>query len=167
MLPISQALQIARERNADLVEVAPTAVPPVCRLLDYGRFKYEQTKREREARKNQKVVLLKEVRLRPKIDEHDISFKTKLVEKFLSEGDKVKITVIFRGRELAHPQLGKELLEKVASTLKGTAVVEKAPSMEGRNMTMILAGPSSKKSVQASSAPAQQATTQQSAAQRK
>mgnify|MGYP005863224861 CR=1 FL=1 len=151
VLPTSQALQIARERNADLVEVAPTAVPPVCRLLDYGRFKYEQTKREREARKNQKVVLLKEIRLRPKIDEHDINFKTKLIGRFLSEGDKVKITVVFRGRELAHTQLGKELLEKIANALKGVANVEKAPSMEGRNMTMILSGPTSKKGIQGSS----------------
>jgi translation initiation factor IF-3 len=155
VLPLNQALQIARERNADLVEVAPTAVPPVCRLLDYGRFKYEQTKREREARKNQKVVLLKEVRLRPKIDDHDVNFKTKLIEKFLSEGDKVKITVVFRGRELAHPQLGKELLDSIANALKGKVTVEKAPSMEGRNMTMILAGAASKRSAPASTAVAQ------------
>src|SRR3990172_7685311 len=99
-MPLIQALQIARERNLDLVEVAPGAVPPVCRILDYGKFRYEQTKKEREARKNQKVVLLKEVRLTPKIDEHDLDFKTRTIERFLQTGDKVKVTVRFKGREM-------------------------------------------------------------------
>ncbi|MDO8672664.1 MAG: translation initiation factor IF-3 [Dehalococcoidia bacterium] len=139
VMPVPQALQMARERNADLVEVAPTSVPPVCRILDFGKFKYEQTKKEREARKNQKIVLLKEVRMRPNIDEHDVEFKTKAVRKFLEEGDKVKITVLFRGRYLAHPHLGRDLLDKVAVELKSTAIIEKPTSMEGRNMTLILA----------------------------
>lgn len=113
-------------------------VPPVCRLLDYGRFKYEQTKKEREARKNQKIVELKEIRLRPKIGEHDVDAKAKRAIKFLEDGDKVKVTVLFRGRELAHPQLGRELLEEMANRLANVAVVERNPSVEGKTMFMIL-----------------------------
>lgn len=139
IIPLLQALQLAKEKNLDLVEVAPTAVPPVCRLLDFGKYKYEQTKKEREAKKHQKVVLLKEIRMRLKIDEHDIQFKTRNIEKFLKDGDKVKVTVIFRGRELSHFQLGKELLEKVVSPLRAVAIIEKAPLMEGRNLSVILA----------------------------
>ena len=133
-----EALQIARERALDLVEVAPTAVPPVCRLLDYGRFKYEQEKKDREARKNQKIVLLKEVRLRPKTDEHDIEFKAKRIERFIEEGDKVKVTLRFRGREMAHPNVGRQLLEVMAERLKDVAIVERMPLLEGNTMTMIL-----------------------------
>ncbi|MGI5835966.1 MAG: translation initiation factor IF-3 [Chloroflexota bacterium] len=139
VVPTAEALRIANERGFDLVEVAPNASPPVCRLMDYGKFKYEQTKKEREARKNQKIVLLKEMRLRPKIDEHDLEFKTKLVQKFLQEGDKVKVTIVFRGRELAHPQLGRELLDTMADKLKGVASLERSPLMEGKSMSMILA----------------------------
>lgn len=139
VIPLNQALDLAKEKNVDLVEVAPTAVPPVCRLLDYGKYKFEQTKREREARKNQKTVLLKEMRFRPKIDEHDVEFKVRLIKKFLEEGDKVKVTVVFRGREMAHPHIGRDLLEKVVVGLKGIAIVEKPPAMEGRNMTVIFA----------------------------
>ncbi len=138
-MPIQDALALARERNVDLVEVAPTAVPPVCRLLDYGKFRYEQTKKEREARKNQKVVLLKEVRLTPKIDEHDLAFKTRTVQRFLESGDKVKVSVRFKGRELAHPQLGKQVLDQVAEKLKGIGALERTPLMEGRTMTVIIA----------------------------
>ncbi len=133
-----EALRIARERGLDLVEVAPTAVPPVCRLLDYGKFKYEQTKKEREARKHQKVITLKEMRFRPKIDDHDLEFKTRLIEDFLKEGDKVKVTVIFRGREITHAELGRAILQKVAAHLKDAAVVERAPLMEGKNLSLIL-----------------------------
>lgn len=129
---------MARERNLDLVEVAPTANPPVCRLLDYGRFRYEQAKKEREARKGQKTSLLKELRLHPKIGSHDVQFKTRLAERFLGEGDKVKLTMVFRGREMAHLHLGQELLERIALTLKGRGVVEKAPMLEGRYMTLIM-----------------------------
>src|SRR5438309_3708486 len=139
IMPTAEALQMARERGLDLVEVAPNAVPPVARLLDYGRFKYEQEKKDREARKNQKIVLLKEVRLRPKTDEHDVDFKTKRIERFIEEGDKVKVTLRFRGREMAHPNLGRQLLEEVADRVKNIAVVERMPLMEGNTMTMILA----------------------------
>jgi translation initiation factor IF-3 len=138
VVPTFEALQIARERGLDLVEVAPTAVPPVARLLDYGRFKYEQEKKDREARKNQKIVLMKEVRLRPKTDEHDIDFKSKQIERFIEEGDRVKVTLRFRGRELAHPGLGRQLLEEVADRVKNVASVERMPLMEGNTMTMIL-----------------------------
>lgn len=134
-----EALSIARERGVDLVEVAPTAVPPVCRLLDYGRFKYEQEKKEREARKHQKAVLMKEIRLRPKTDEHDIDFKAKQIERFVEEGDKVKVTLRFRGREIAHPNVGRQLLEEMAERVKDVAMVERMPLMEGNTMTMILA----------------------------
>lgn len=144
MIPTYEALRIASDRGLDLVEVAPTATPPVCRLMDYGKYKYEQTKKEREARKNQKIVLLKEMRLRPKIDEHDLEFKTRLVQKFLQEGDKVKLTIVFRGRELAHPQLGREVLDTVVDKLKGVASVERSPLMEGKAMSVILAPASSK-----------------------
>src|SRR5438309_10197405 len=138
IMPTAEALQMARERGLDLVEVAPNAVPPVARLLDYGRFKYEQEKKDREARKNQKIVLLKEVRLRPKTDEHDVDFKTKRIERFIEEGDKVKVTLRFRAREMAHPNLGRQLLEEVADRVKNVAVVERMPLMEGNTMTMIL-----------------------------
>lgn len=122
----------------DLVEVAPNASPPVCRLLDYGRFKYEQTKKDREARKNQKLTLLKEVRLTPKTDEHDIAFKTRTIQRFLEDGDKVKVTIRFKGREMAHPQIGRKVLDTIADNLKGVAHIEKIPALEGRSMTMIL-----------------------------
>src|SRR5438309_6695404 len=138
IMPTAEALQMARERGLDLVEVAPNAVPPVARLLDYGRFKYEQEKKDREARKNQKIVLMKEVRLRPKTDEHDIDFKSKQIERFIEEGDRVKVTLRFRGRELAHPGLGRQLLEEVADRVKNVAAVERMPLMEGNTMTMIL-----------------------------
>lgn len=139
IVALGTALSVAREQGLDLVEVAATAVPPVCRLLDYGRFKYEQEKKEREARKNQKVILLKEVRLRPKTDEHDIDFKTHAIERFIEEGDKVKVTIRFRGRELVHPDIGRHLLEEVASRLKDVAIIERAPLFEGNAMSMILA----------------------------
>ncbi|GIW05246.1 MAG: hypothetical protein KatS3mg060_0051 [Dehalococcoidia bacterium] len=155
ILTLPQALQYARDRNLDLVEVAPTAVPPVCRLMDYARWKYEQAKKEREARKNQKSVLIKEVRFRPKIDDHDIDFKVKQILRFLGEGDKVKANVLFRGREMAHPQIAKQLLDSVLAQVKPFAVVEKPASMEGRSMSMILAP---------ASQPAAQATTQKGAA---
>ena len=130
---------MAREEGLDLVEVAPSAVPPVCRLLDYGKFKYEQAKKEREARKHQKNVLLREIRMEPKIAEHDIDFKARTAEKLLKEGDKVKISVRFRGREITHPQIGRDLLEQVYGRLKSIASIEKPVNMEGRQMTMILA----------------------------
>lgn len=138
-MPFFDALRLAREREQDLVEVAPNAVPPVCRILDYGKFKYEQSKRDKEARKNQKNVVLREVRMKPKIDEHDIDFKTRTAGKLLEEGDKVKVTVMFRGREITHPQIGKDLLERIAVRLKDVGAIEKPASMEGRFMSIILA----------------------------
>ncbi len=138
IITVPEALQIAQQRGLDLVEVAPTAEPPVCRLLDYGKFRYEQARREREARKSQKVVSLKEMRLRPKIDDHDLACKTRLIQNFLRDGDKVKVTVIFRGREITHANLGRDILDQVTRDLGEMAVVERAPLMEGRNLTMIL-----------------------------
>ena len=137
-MPIQQALEMARDAGLDLVEVAPNANPPVCRILDYGKFKYEQAKKEREAHKHQKQVVLREVRFKPKIGVHDVDFKTKVVKKLLEGGDKVKVSVMFRGREITHPEIGRELLQRVAGNLKDAATVEKHPSMEGRFMNMIL-----------------------------
>ena len=133
-----QANAIARERNLDLVEVSPMAIPPVCRLMDYGRFKYEQQKKENEARKRQKTSELKEIRMRPKTDDHDMAVKARKVEEFLGEGDKVKVAVVFRGREMAHPDLGRRLLDQMIADLKNVAAVERPPMMEGRMMSMIL-----------------------------
>lgn len=133
-----QALALAREKNLDLVEVSPMAVPPVCKIMDWGRFKYEQAKKENEARKHQKTVEIKEIRMRPRTDDHDLDVKVRKIEEFLAEGDKVKVGVIFRGRELAHPELGRSLLERVTTELKGTAVLERTPLMEGKMMSMIV-----------------------------
>jgi translation initiation factor IF-3 len=137
--PILQALEMARERGLDLVEVAPNANPPVCRVLDYGKFKYEQAKKEREAHKHQKQATLREVRFKPKIGVHDVDFKTKVVKKLLEGGDKVKVSVMFRGREITHPEIGRELLLRISGNLKDAAIVERQPSMEGRFMNMYLA----------------------------
>ena len=139
MTPILQALEMARERGLDLVEVAPNANPPVCRILDYGKFKYEQSKKEREAHKHQKQVVLREVRFKPKIGQHDIDVKKRVVEGLLAGGDKVKVSVMFRGREITHPEIGRELLLGIAAKLKEVALVERQPSMEGRFMNMYLA----------------------------
>jgi len=138
IMPLSQALEMARKHNLDLVEVAPTAVPPVCRLLDYGKYKYEQAKKERELRKSQKVSLLREVRLRPKIDNHDFESKVRLVKKLLDEGDKVKVAVRFRGREITHPELGWRLLQRMTESLQGVAAIAKQPVIEERNINVIL-----------------------------
>jgi translation initiation factor IF-3 len=138
VLPVEQALEAANERSLDLVEVAPNAQPPVCRILDYGKYKYEQARREREARKRQRHVVLREVRFRPKIDRHDMDFKTRIAEKLLKEGDKVKVSIRFRGREITHPELGRALLDRVYEQLQDVASVEKPPTMEGRFMNMIL-----------------------------
>jgi translation initiation factor IF-3 len=140
------ALRQAREVGLDLVEVAPAAVPPVCRILDYGKFKYEQARKEREAKRNQKISELKGMRLRPKIDDHDLEFKTRTIAEFLAEGDKVKVTVIFRGREIAHSDLGRRVLDQVVTSLKDVAAVERSPFMEGKTMTVILAPLGGKKS---------------------
>ena len=137
-MPLDQAREVARNRNLDLVEVAPTAEPPVCRLLDYGKYKYEQAKKEREARKSQRIVLLREVRIRPKIGNHDFEAKVKSATKLLGGGDKVKVSVLFRGREITHPELGWRLLRRMAESLKEVADVEGQPMMAGRRMNVVL-----------------------------
>jgi len=137
-MPLYQALEVAKKHDLDLVEVAATAVPPVCRLLDYGKFKYEQTKKERELRRSQRVSLLREVRLRPKIDNHDFEAKARSAKKLLGGGDKVKVTIMFRGREITHPDIGLRLLQRMSELLKEVASVDKQPSMEGRRMNIIL-----------------------------
>ena len=131
--------QLAVERHLDLVEIAPTAKPPVCKIMDYGKFRYEQQKREKEARKKQKTFDIKEVKLRPGIEDHDFNVKYKNAVRFLEDGDKVKVTIMFRGRELSHPELGEVLLNKMAEQLKEIAVVERVPKLEGKNMIMIVA----------------------------
>jgi len=135
----SEAIAMARQRDVDLVEVAPGAAPPVARLMDFGRFKYEQSKKDREAKKHQQNVQLREVRMKPKIDEHDIDFKTRTAAKLLKRGDKVKVTVTFRGREITHPQVGKALIDRVVKSLDDIASVEKDAMLEGRHMTIIVA----------------------------
>jgi translation initiation factor IF-3 len=138
VLPLEQAREMAGNRNLDLVEVAATAVPPVCRLLDYGKYKYEQAKKEREARKGQKVSLLREVRLRPKIGDHDFEAKARIARKLLDGGDKVKVVVMFRGREITHPEIAWRLLQRMADTVKEVGSVEGQPSMVGRRMNVLL-----------------------------
>jgi translation initiation factor IF-3 len=139
IMNIRDARRVAEERNLDLVNVAPNAKPPVCRIMDYGKFKYEQSKKEKEARKNQKVILLKEVRMTPNIEDHDFQVKLKNVLKFLKEGDKVKVSVRFRGREITHSTIGQQLLTKLAVAAGESAIVERMPRLEGRHMIMILA----------------------------
>jgi len=138
-MPVRDALNIARERNLDLVEVAPGAVPPVCRLMDYGRFKYEQAKKDRESRKGRKATLVREVRLRPRIGGQDLACKIRLVERLLAEGDKVKVTVFFRGREVTRPELGKKILQEVLNELKDKAVVDQPLVMEERSLSLFFA----------------------------
>ncbi len=134
----SDALAQARQMGLDLVEVAPNEVPPVCRMMDYGKFRYEQTKKDRDSRKSQKQIIIKEVRFSPKIDEHDVDYRTKMVKRFLDEGNKVKLTVKFKGRELAHTNLGRDVLDQVRLTLGDNVVIEAPPKMEGKSMTMLV-----------------------------
>ena len=139
IIPVERALQIAEEMGLDLVEVAPMARPPVCRIMDYGKFRYEEQRKAREARKKQHHVQIKEVKMRPGIEEHDFEFKTRHARRFLEEGNKVKVTLMFRGRQMAHPELGRAVLDRVISDLQDLAKVESSPNMEGRSMTMVLA----------------------------
>lgn len=138
IMSLRDALQMAAEQQLDLVEVAPTAKPPVCRIMDFGKYRYEQQKREKEAKKKQKVVTVKEVKLRPNIEQHDFNVKLKNALRFIEDGDKVKVTIMFRGRELSHPDLGRQILIKMAEELKELVVVEREPKLEGKNMIMIL-----------------------------
>jgi translation initiation factor IF-3 len=138
ILSIREALAYAQERSLDLVEVSPTAKPPVCRVMDFGKFKYEQNKKQQKARRKQHVTHLKEVKLRPKIEEHDYAFKVNNGRRFLELHDKVKFTVTFRGRELAHPEAGYRLLQKVVKDLEGVGQVENQPRMEGRSIVLLM-----------------------------
>jgi len=139
VLPVKEAIKIAEERGLDLVEVAPNSQPPVCRIMNYGKYKYQQSKRTQEARKHQTVIHIKEVKVRPRTEEHDFQFKLRHVKRFLDEGNKVKISILFRGREIAHPEFGKELLNRFIEGVKDVIVIEQSPRLEGRNMVMILA----------------------------
>jgi translation initiation factor IF-3 len=139
ILPLKEAMKLAEERGLDLVEVAPNSQPPVCRIMNYGKYKYQQNKRIQEARKHQTVIHVKEVKVRPRTEEHDFQFKLRHVKRFLGEGNRVKISILFRGREIAHPEFGKEMLNRFVEGLKDLTVIEQAPRLEGRNMVMILA----------------------------
>ena len=139
ILPIERALEIAEEQGLDLVEVAPLARPPVCRIMDYGKFRYDEQRKAREARKKQHQVQLKEVKMRPGIEDHDFDFKLRHARRFLEEGNKVKITMMFRGRQMAHPELGREVLDRVVQEVADVGKVESNPTMEARSMTMVLA----------------------------
>jgi translation initiation factor IF-3 len=137
-MPILQARDLAKKANLDIVEVAPTSVPPVCRLLDYGKFKYEQQKKDQQSRKAQKVTVLREIRMRPKIGVHDFDFKARTAKKLLEDGAKVKVTLMFRGREITHQELGWKILQRMAETLKDSGVLERQPVIEGRRMDIIM-----------------------------
>ncbi len=139
IMAVREAQQKAYEEKMDLVEVAPTARPPVCRIMDYGRFRYEQSKKDKEAKKKQKQITVKEVKVRPNIDEHDYQVKLKNLMRFLSDGDKVKVTVTFRGREVTHAESGRTILKRMAEAAGENANIEREPKLEGRNMIMILA----------------------------
>jgi len=139
VMPLEEALQRAYERGLDLVEVAPNARPVVCRIMDYGKFKYEQAKKDREARRHQKVITVKEVKMRPNINEHDFQVKLRNALRFLSEGAKVKCSIMFRGREIVRREKGRQVLERLAEELAEHGVVERHPTMEGRNMVMVMA----------------------------
>jgi translation initiation factor IF-3 len=144
VMTTAEALGLAREQGLDLVEVAPQAVPPVVKIMNYGRYKFENEKKVRDSKKKQKLLKIKEIRMQPKIDEHDLDFKSKHVREFLAEGNKVKVTIRFRGRELAHTELGLDVLKDVLQRIEGDYVMDKAPAMEGRFMSMVLS-PKSKK----------------------
>lgn len=139
ILAIRDALKVAYDKQLDLVEVAPNAKPPVCRLMDYGKFKYEQSKKEKEARKKQKTTDIKEVRMTPNIDEHDFQVKVRSVQKFLADGDKVKVVVRFKGRQIAYANLGEQRLLELSEIVKEHGSIERSPKVEGRNLVMILA----------------------------
>jgi len=138
ILDTREAIRKAEEAGLDLVEVAPTAKPPVCRIMDFGKYKYEISKKAAESRKHQTVIVVKEIKLRPRTDEHDVNFKMNNIRRFLGDGNKVKVTVMFRGREMAHTDHGRQLLDRIVADLQNEAVVEQPPRMEGRNMTLLL-----------------------------
>src|SRR5258707_4668435 len=132
IMPPPQALALAKQKGLDLVEISPTAVPPVCRIMDFGKYQYQEQKRAREAKSHQKVILVKEIKFRPRVDEHDYQFKKKHIERFLEDGDKVKATIFFRGREMAHPEIGRRILERLVQELADVAGCASAPPVGGR-----------------------------------
>jgi len=138
ILDTREAIKKAEELGFDLVEVAPMAKPPVCRIMDFGKYKYEIAKKANEARRHQTVIILKEIKLRPRTDEHDVQFKLNNIRRFLAEGHKVKVSVMFRGREMAHIEMGRAVLDRMVSELQNEAVIEQPPRMEGRNMMLLL-----------------------------
>ena len=138
IIPTHEALRLAEEQGLELVEVNPRAAPPVCKIMDFGKFKYETSKKEKASRKHQTTVVLKEIKLRPKTDEHDFDFKVKHIRRFLAEGNKCKLVIVFRGREIVHPETGQAMLDSVVKTVSDIAMVEQRPMMEGRRMVMII-----------------------------
>jgi translation initiation factor IF-3 len=138
VIPLAQALEMAAKAGLDLVEVAPGSVPPVCRIMDYGKFRYQQSKKLQVAKKSQSVIQVKEIRLRPKTEEHDLQTKVKHIQKFLGQNDKVKVTMMFRGREIAYTEIGMKIMETLLSSLADVCTVDQRPKMEGRSMVMIL-----------------------------
>lgn len=138
IMAANEAMQMAYEQGLDLVEVAPDAKPPVCRIMDFGKYKYQQSKRLQQAKKKQKVISVKEIKMRPKTEEHDYQYKTKHVRRFLQDGHKTKVTIMFRGREMAHVDLGRRMLDRIAADLEDIGTVEQTPKQEGRNMSMVL-----------------------------
>ncbi len=145
-MPPQQAVVIARQKGLDLVEISPTAVPPVCRIMDFGKYQYQEQKRSREAKKHQRVIEVKEIKFRPKVDEHDYDFKKKHIERFLADGDKVKATIFFRGREMAHPEIGRRILERLIADLGDQVMAETMPRQEGNQMHVILSAKAGRKS---------------------
>lgn len=158
-MPPQQALTIARQKGLDLVEISPTAAPPVCRIMDYGKYQYQEQKRAREARRHQRTVEVKEIKFRPKVDEHDYTFKKNHIQRFIEEGDKVKATIFFRGREMAHPEIGHRILMRLIEDLSDIAVPETQPRMEGNQMHTILAARKGGKGKPAPPRPPQVETT--------
>ena len=139
ILPTHEAMRLAEEQGLDLVEISPRAVPPVCRIMDFGKFKYQESKKEKASRKHQSTVVIKEIKLRPKTDTHDFDFKVKHIRRFLSEGNKVRLVIVFRGREIVHPETGQSMLDDVSKAVGDVAQIDQKPSMEGRRMVMVLA----------------------------
>jgi translation initiation factor IF-3 len=139
IVSVEEGLRLARERELDLVEVAPKASPPVCRIMDYGKYKYEQSKRAKEAKKHQHMIVVKEMKFRPKTEEHDYQFKLKNIQSFLADGNKTKVTIMFRGREMLYTELGKKILNRLIQDTQEIAAIEQLPRLEGRNMTLVIA----------------------------
>jgi len=138
IIPTHEALRLAEEQGLELVEVNPRAAPPVCKIMDFGKFKYETSKKEKASRRHQSTIVLKEIKLRPKTDKHDLDFKVSHIREFLSEGNKCKLVIVFRGREIVHPETGQAMLDRVVKTVADIAMVEQRPMMEGRRMVMII-----------------------------